>query len=36
MAYPQAVFWQLMDTLREKLDLEKLANLETPPWLNSG
>ncbi len=34
MAYPHAGFWQPMDTLREKLDLEKLANLETPPWLN--
>ena len=26
-------FWQPMDTLREKQDLEKLALLETPPWL---
>ena len=34
MAYPHAGFWQPMDTLREKLDLEKLAKLETPPWLN--
>ena len=35
MAYPHKGFWQPMDTLREKLDLEKLANLETPPWLHS-
>lgn len=26
-------FWKPMDTLREKLELEKLAQLETPPWL---
>lgn len=26
-------FWQPMDTLREKQDLEKLALLQTPPWL---
>lgn len=26
-------FWQPMDTLREKLDLEKLAQLNPPSWL---
>ncbi len=26
-------FWKPMDTLREKLDLEKFAQLPTPPWL---
>jgi glucose-1-phosphate cytidylyltransferase len=29
-------FWQPMDTLREKQDLEKLAELNVPPWLNIG
>jgi glucose-1-phosphate cytidylyltransferase len=33
MAFEHAGFWQPMDTLREKHDLEKLAHLETPPWL---
>ena len=28
-------FWQPMDTLREKKDLEKLAQKATPPWLDS-
>ncbi len=28
-------FWKPMDTLREKLDLEKLALLDTPPWLEN-
>ena len=27
-------FWQPMDTLREKQDLEKLVQLKIPPWLN--
>ena len=27
-------FWQPMDTLREKKDLESLALLKTPPWLD--
>ena len=27
-------FWQPMDTLREKKDLENLALLKTPPWLD--
>lgn len=26
-------FWKPMDTLREKRDLEKFAQLDTPPWL---
>jgi len=26
-------FWQPMDTLREKQDLEKLSQLRNPPWL---
>lgn len=34
MAYSHDKFWQPMDTLREKRDLEKLALLQTPPWLN--
>ncbi len=33
MAYLHAGFWQPMDTLREKNELEKLALLEIPPWL---
>ena len=33
MAYHHAGFWQPMDTLREKNELEKLALLEIPPWL---
>ena len=33
MAYSHNNFWQPMDTLREKQDLEKLAKNETPPWL---
>ena len=33
MAFEHAGFWQPMDTLREKHDLEKLAHQETPPWL---
>ena len=34
MAYHHEGFWQPMDTLREKKELEKDALLETPPWLN--
>ena len=34
MAYHHGGFWQPMDTLREKRELEKEALLETPPWLN--
>ena len=33
MAYEHFGFWQPMDTLREKNDLEKLASRELPPWL---
>ena len=33
MAYPHEGFWQPMDTLREKKELEKDAQLATPPWL---
>jgi glucose-1-phosphate cytidylyltransferase len=29
-------FWQPMDTLREKQDLERLASQITPPWLELG
>lgn len=32
-AFNHEGFWQPMDTLREKNDLEKLAKLQTPPWL---
>ena len=32
-AYHHEGFWKPMDTLREKLDLEKLANDLPPPWL---
>jgi glucose-1-phosphate cytidylyltransferase len=32
-AYKHDGFWQPMDTLREKLDLEKLAIAGDPPWL---
>jgi glucose-1-phosphate cytidylyltransferase len=32
-AYKHYGFWQPMDTLREKIMLETLADLETPPWL---
>jgi glucose-1-phosphate cytidylyltransferase len=34
MAYQHESFWQPMDTLREKRDLEKLGSLNIPPWLN--
>jgi glucose-1-phosphate cytidylyltransferase len=33
MAYEHFGFWQPMDTLREKNDLEKLALRDSPPWL---
>lgn len=33
MSYQHKGYWQPMDTLREKLDLEKLAKENTPPWL---
>jgi glucose-1-phosphate cytidylyltransferase len=33
MAYKHFGFWQPMDTLREKLDLEVHANNSIPPWL---
>jgi glucose-1-phosphate cytidylyltransferase len=32
-AYHHPGFWKPMDTLREKNDLEKLAELDSPPWL---
>ena len=32
-AYKHEGFWQPMDTLREKMDLEKLAKLNSIPWL---
>ncbi len=35
MAYQHTGFWQPMDTLREKNELEKLALLEIPPWLDN-
>jgi glucose-1-phosphate cytidylyltransferase len=33
MAYHHEGFWQPMDTLREKKELEKDAQLTNPPWL---
>ena len=33
VAYHHNGFWQPVDTLREKLDLEKLAAFNPPPWL---
>ena len=33
MAYQHEGFWQPMDTLREKKELEKFATLPIPPWL---
>ncbi len=35
-AYHHKGFWQPMDTLREKLDLEKFVLQDTPPWLQIG
>jgi glucose-1-phosphate cytidylyltransferase len=32
MAFEHSGFWQPMDTLREKQDLEKLASNGNPPW----
>lgn len=34
MAFEHEGFWQPMDTLREKQDLELLASREQPPWLD--
>ena len=34
MAYHHESFWQPMDTLREKRELERDALLDIPPWLN--
>ena len=34
MAYHHEGYWQPMDTLREKRELEKEASQETPAWLN--
>lgn len=34
MAYQHYGFWQPMDTLREKIQLEEYAKLSTPPWLD--
>jgi glucose-1-phosphate cytidylyltransferase len=33
MAYHHEGFWQPMDTLREKIELTKMASMPTPPWL---
>ena len=33
MAYKHEGFWAPVDTLREKIDLEKLLNSGNPPWL---
>lgn len=33
VAYHHGGFWQPMDTLREKQDLEKIAQLNVPSWL---
>ena len=33
MAYEHSGFWQPMDTLREKIELEKLSSELPPPWL---
>lgn len=35
VCYHHNGFWQPMDTLREKHDLEKSALLSTPPWLEN-
>ena len=35
MAYCHEGFWQPMDTLREKKELEKFAALAEPPWLQN-
>ena len=33
MAYQHEGFWQPMDTLRERNELEKLSLTDSPPWL---
>ncbi|NDE11531.1 MAG: glucose-1-phosphate cytidylyltransferase, partial [Chitinophagia bacterium] len=33
MSYQHSGFWQPMDTLREKRELEKMAMQKNPPWL---
>jgi glucose-1-phosphate cytidylyltransferase len=35
-AFHHEGFWQPMDTLREKQDLERYANQNNPPWLEVG
>jgi glucose-1-phosphate cytidylyltransferase len=35
-AFHHEGFWQPMDTLREKQDLERFAGQKTPPWLELG
>jgi glucose-1-phosphate cytidylyltransferase len=35
MAFHHPGFWQPMDTLREKIELTRLAQLEIPPWLSN-
>jgi glucose-1-phosphate cytidylyltransferase len=35
VSYHHSGFWQPMDTLREKQDLEKLALLRPPSWLEN-
>ncbi len=32
-SYHHPGFWKPMDTLREKIELESLAELDSPPWL---
>jgi glucose-1-phosphate cytidylyltransferase len=34
MAYKHEDFWAPVDTLREKMDLEKLWEFGHPPWLS--
>ena len=34
MSYQHSGFWQPMDTLREKRELEKMAMQKKPPWLD--
>ena len=33
MSYSHLGYWQPMDTLREKLELDKQSRLDNPPWL---
>lgn len=35
MTYQHNGFWQPMDTLRDKIELTKLASLQNPPWLEN-